>query len=46
MKGGHLYYLSLGMGWYLNHYEWITFGLLGILALVMFIHRDKIERVA
>jgi hypothetical protein len=45
MKGGHLYYLSPGMGWYMNNDVWITFGLLGILALIMFIHRDKIERV-
>jgi hypothetical protein len=45
MKGGHLYYLSPGMGWYMNHDLWITFGLLGILALIMFIHRNKVERV-
>jgi hypothetical protein len=45
MKGGHLYYLSPGMGWYMNNDVLITFGLLGILALIMLIHRDKIERV-
>jgi hypothetical protein len=45
MKGGHVYYLSTGMGWYLNNDIWITFGLLGFLALIMFIHRNKIERI-
>jgi len=45
MKGGHLYYLSPGMSWYMNNDVWITFGLLGILALIMLIHRDKVERV-
>ncbi len=45
MKGGHLYYLSPGMGCYMNNDVLITFGLLGILALIMFINRDKIERV-
>ncbi len=45
MKGGHLYYLSTGMSWYMNNDIWITFGLLGILALIMIIHHDKIERV-
>jgi hypothetical protein len=45
MKGGHLYYLSPGMGWYMNNDVLITFGLLGILALIMFIHRNTIERV-
>jgi|ERR1700730_2455132 len=45
MKGGHLYYLSPGMGWCMNNDALITFGLLGILALIMLIHRDKIERV-
>ena len=45
MKGGHLYYLSPGMSWFMNNDVWITFGLLGILALIMFIHRDKVERV-
>jgi hypothetical protein len=45
MKGGHLYYLSPEIGWYMNNDVWITFGLLGILALIMFIHRDKVERV-
>jgi len=45
MKGGHLYYLSSGMGWYMNNDIWITFGLLGILALIMIIHHDKIESV-
>jgi len=45
MKGGHLYYLSPGIGWYMNNDVLITFGLLGILALITFIHRDKIEWV-
>jgi hypothetical protein len=42
---GHLYYLSPGIGWYMNNDVLITFALLGILALIMFIHRDKIEWV-
>ncbi len=46
MKGGHLYYVSPGMGWYINNYVWITFGLLGVLALTMFIHRDRVQRVS
>jgi len=45
MKGGHSYYLSPEMGWYINNDVWITFGLLGILALIMFIHRDRVRRV-
>ncbi len=40
-----MYYLSPGMGCYMNNDVLITFGLLGILALIMFINRDKIERV-
>jgi hypothetical protein len=46
MKGGHLYYLSPGMGWYMNNDIWITFALLAILALIMLIHRDKVERIS
>jgi hypothetical protein len=45
MKGGHLYYLSPGIGWFMNNDLWITFGLLGVLALIMVIQRDKIERI-
>ena len=45
MKGGHLYYLSPGIGWFMNNDLWITFGLLGLLALIMVVHRDKIERI-
>jgi hypothetical protein len=45
MKGGHSYYLSPGVGWFLNHHLWIFFALFAMLFLIMFIHRDKIERV-
>ena len=45
MKGGHSYYLSPGLGWFLNNDLWIFFWLLGMLFLIMLLHRDKIERV-
>ena len=45
MKFGQHYYVSARVGWYLNNDLWIFFGLLGILALIMLIHRDKIERI-
>ena len=45
MRGGHSYDLSPGVGWYLTNDLWIFFGLLGILALIMFIHRDRVRRV-
>lgn len=45
MKGGHLYYLSRTMAWYMNNDVWITVALLGILALMMVIHHDRIERI-
>lgn len=45
MKFGHVYYLSPHFGWYMNNERWIFFGLLGILALIVFIHRDRVRRV-
>jgi hypothetical protein len=45
MKGGHSYYLAPRLGWFLNHDLWIFFGLLGLLFLIMFVHRDRVERV-
>ena len=44
-QGGHFYYLSPGLAWFLSNDLWIFFGLLGILGLTMIIHHDKIERV-
>ena len=45
MKGGHSYYLAPRVGWFLNNELGIFFGLLGVLGLIMLIHRDKIQRV-
>lgn len=45
MKGGHSFYLSPGLGWFLKNDLWIFFAMLGILFLTMFVHRNKIERV-
>jgi hypothetical protein len=45
MKGGHTYYLSPRLGWFLNNDLWIFFGLLGTLFLITFLHRDQIERI-
>jgi hypothetical protein len=36
-KGGHPFFLSRGMGWYLDNDIWITFALLAILVFIMFI---------
>jgi hypothetical protein len=44
MKFGHLYYLSPRLGWFMNNDLWIFFGLLGILFLILFIHRDRVRR--
>ncbi len=46
MESGHYYYLSPSTSWYMNNDIWITFALLGILAFIMIIHRDKIERIS
>jgi hypothetical protein len=45
MKFGHIYYLSAGIGWFMNNHLWIFFGLLGILALIMFLHRVRVQRI-
>jgi hypothetical protein len=45
MKFGHIYYLGLRIGWFLNNDLWIFFGLLGLLALIMVLHHHKLERV-
>lgn len=46
MRFGHVYYLSPRLGWFLNNDLWIFFGLLGLLALIMVLHRDKLGRVS
>ena len=45
MKGGHSYYLAPRLCWFLNNNLWIFFGLLGLFFLIMFVHRDSVERV-
>ncbi len=45
MKFGHVYYLSPGIDWFVKNEMWVFFGLLGILILIMFFHRNKILRV-
>lgn len=46
VRGVHSYYLSHWLGWYMNNDIWITFALLGILALIIMIHHDKIEWIS
>jgi len=45
MRGGRSYYWSPALGRYLNGHLWFTLGLPGALALIMMIHRNKVERV-
>lgn len=45
MKGGHSYYFSPKIHWFVNNDFWIFFGLPGIQALIMFLHRDGVQRV-
>ncbi len=44
MKFGHIYYASPEIGWFVKNDLWIFFGLLAILGLIMFLHRDRLER--
>ncbi len=39
------HYLSPAVGWFIHNDLWIFFALFGILALTMFLHRDKIQRI-
>jgi dipeptide/tripeptide permease len=41
----HSHYLSPLLGWFVNNDLWIFFAMFGILALTMFLHRDKIQRI-
>ena len=45
-KGGHPFFVSRGMGWYLDNDIWVTFAPLATLAFIMLVHRDKIEKIS
>ncbi len=46
MKGGHSYFLSPWLGWYMNNDLWVFLGLLGLLALIMVMHKNWVRRVS
>jgi hypothetical protein len=45
LSAGKHYYFSPSLGWFINNEIGITFALLGILFLGMFLQRSKVERV-